>query len=186
LKFFAAAPAASLTYINIGGTVPCSTQPCYGSKTGGIKDMTITFCVSTVKELMTSHPEMISPNATLLQAARKMEAVDCGALPVGTANNLKGIITDRDIVIRALAHGKNPTTEKVSGYMTENAYACNEQDSIEDASEKMRQYKVSRLIVQNKEGRVTGILSFGGILRNDATPAEIVGAIKHARNAASA
>jgi CBS domain-containing protein len=148
--------------------------------------MTITFCVSTVKELMTQHPEMISPNATLLQAARKMESVDCGALPVGTANNLKGIITDRDIVIRALAHGKNPVTEKVSAYMSENPYACDESDSVEEASEKMQQYKVSRLIVKDKDGKVTGILSFGGILRKDATPEEIVGALKHARSSASA
>lgn len=142
--------------------------------------MTITFCVTKVKELMTAHPEMISPNATLRQAAEKMEAVSCGALPVGTENKLKGIITDRDIVIRALAQGKNPMTEKVSSYMTEQVFGCNENDTLEDAAEKMQQHKVSRLVVRNREGKVTGILSFGGILRSDANPKEIASVVKHA------
>jgi CBS domain-containing protein len=142
--------------------------------------MTSTFSITTVKELMTPHPTLISPNATLEEAAQKMKNVDCGALPVGTENKLKGIITDRDIVIRALAGGKNPATEKVMDYMTKTVFACNENDTLEDAAEKMRQHKVSRLVVRNKEGRVTGILSFGGILRNDASAREVAGVVKHA------
>lgn len=141
--------------------------------------MTITFCVTKVKEMMTPNPEMIGPGATLQQAAKKMEAVNCGALPVGTENKLKGIITDRDIVIRAIAHGKNPATEKVGDYMSEQVYACNENDTLEDAAEKMQQHKVSRLIVKNKTGKVTGILSFGGLLRNEANPKEIASVVKH-------
>lgn len=141
--------------------------------------MTITFNVTKVKELMTPHPELISPSATLLQAAKKMEAVNCGALPVGTEKNLKGIITDRDIVIRALAHGKNPATEKVSSYMTEQVFACNENDTLETAAEKMQQHKVSRLVVRNREGNAVGILSFGGILRNEADPKEVAAAVRH-------
>lgn len=142
--------------------------------------MTITFCVTTVKELMTPHPEMISPNATLQQAAKKMEAVNCGALPVGTENGLKGIITDRDIVIRALAQGKAPAIEKVSSHMTEQVFGCSENDTLEDAAGKMQRHRVSRLVVRNREGRVTGILSFGGILRSDASPKEVAGVVKHA------
>ena len=142
--------------------------------------MTITFCVTQVKELMTSHPEMISPAATLDQAAKKMKAVKCGALPVGTENKLKGIITDRDIVIRALAEGKNPATEKVGDYMSDPVFACNEKDTLEDAAEKMQQHKVSRLVVRNHEGKVTGILSFGSILKNDANPKEVASIVKHA------
>ena len=152
--------------------------------------MTITFCVTQVKELMTSHPEMISPAATLDQAAKKMKAVKCGALPVGTENKLKGIITDRDIVIRpqganlwitvTLAEGKNPATEKVGDYMSDPVFACNEKDTLEDAAEKMQQHKVSRLVVRNHEGKVTGILSFGSILKNDANPKEVASIVKHA------
>lgn len=142
--------------------------------------MTITFCVTKVKELMTPHPELISPGATLQEAARRMEIINCGALPVGTETQLKGIITDRDIVVRALAHGKSPKTAKVCDFMSEQVYACNENDTLEDAAEKMQQHKVSRLVVRNREGRVTGILSFGGILRSDANPKEVAGVVKHA------
>jgi CBS domain-containing protein len=142
--------------------------------------MTITFCVTQVKEMMTPHPEMISPAATLQQAAKRMKSVKCGALPVGTENKLKGIITDRDIVIRALAEGKNPAVEKVSDYMSAPVFACNEKDTLEDAAEKMHQHKVSRLVVRNHDGKVTGILSFGSVLRYDADPKEIAGTVKHA------
>jgi CBS domain-containing protein len=142
--------------------------------------MTITFCVTQVQELMTSHPEMISPSATLQQAAKRMKAVKCGALPVGTENKLKGIITDRDIVIRALAEGKSPAKELVGDYMSTPVFACNEMDTLEDAAEKMQEHKVSRLVVRNHEGRVTGILSFGSILKNDANPKEVASIVKHA------
>ncbi|MBI3440879.1 MAG: CBS domain-containing protein [Proteobacteria bacterium] len=128
---------------------------------------------------MTHSPEMISPGATLQQAAQKMEAINCGALPVGTANKLKGIITDRDIVIRALAKGRNPATEKVANYMTDRVYACTENDTLEEAAEKMHRMQVSRLVVRDKEGKVSGILSFGESLRHDADPREIAGVIKH-------
>ena len=140
--------------------------------------MTILFIVTKVKDLMTPNPLLISPAATLEQAAKKMETVNCGALPVGTENKLSGIITDRDIVIRAIAHGKNPATVKVGACMTEKVYACNENDSLEEAAEVMQRYKVSRLVVKDKEGHVTGILSFGSILRNEADPKEIAGVVK--------
>lgn len=142
--------------------------------------MTITFCTTQVKELMTPHPELVSPNATLQQAAKRMASVRCGALPVGTESKLKGIITDRDIIVRAVAQGKNPATEKVGDYMSEPVFACNELDTLEAAAEKMHEHKVSRLVVRNREGRTVGILSFGSILRNDASPHEIASVIKHA------
>lgn len=142
--------------------------------------MTITFSITKVKELMTAHPELISPNATLQEAARKMAEVNCGALPVGTEKILKGIITDRDIMIRAIAKGKNPATEKVSSYMTDHVYACNENDTLEAAAEKMHEHKVSRLVVRNRDGKAVGILSFGSILRNDASPKEVAGVVRHA------
>ncbi len=141
--------------------------------------MTILFNVTKVKELMTPHPLLINPGATLEQAAKKMESINCGALPVGTENKLSGMITDRDIVIRAHARGKNPATAKVSSCMTDEVFACNENDLLEEAAEEMHKHKVSRLVVIDKEGRVTGILSFGGILRNEADPREIAEILKH-------
>lgn len=140
--------------------------------------MTITFKIETARDVMTPDPVMIAPDATLQSAAKKMEAVDCGVLPVGSNGHIKGIITDRDIVIRAVAQGKNPAHAKVQDFMTGQVHACNEDDSLEEAVGKMRQHKVSRLIVKNKAGRMTGILSFGCILRNDASPEDLAHVIR--------
>src|SRR5690606_36219718 len=99
---------------------------------------------------------------------------------VGSDAQLRGVITDRDIVIRALAYGKNPMEERVRDYMTENVFCCNENDFIEDAAQKMKSHKVGRLIVKNASGAPVGILSFGGILRKEADAHEVANVIKHA------
>jgi CBS domain-containing protein len=133
-----------------------------------------------VKELMSPYPMVISSDASLQQAAQLMQTIDCGILPVGGLEDVEGVITDRDIVIRAVSQGKDPVKEKVRDYMTSQVYGCNEDDYLEDAAQKMRLYKVSRLIVRNRSGKVVGILSFGGILRREADAAEIAGVVKHA------
>ena len=133
-----------------------------------------------VKELMTRKPILVRADDTLQEAACKMRDADCGILPVGTEDSLQGIITDRDIVMRAVAQGKNPAKEKVGDYMTKQVCTCIESDTLEDAARNMHQNRISRLVVKNKLGKVTGILSFGSILRNDARPEELVSIIKHA------
>ena len=133
-----------------------------------------------VKDLMTDHPVFVSADATLQEAAEKMKAVDCGVLPVGTHRQVEGIITDRDLVIRAISKGKDPRTEKIAHYITKHAYGCNEEDFLEDAADKMREHKVSRLLVRNKQGDVSGILSFGCILRQDARAEDVANVVKHA------
>ncbi len=139
-----------------------------------------------VKELMTAHPVLIKPDATLYEAARKMKNVDCGILPVGTKEKLEGVITDRDIVIRAVSQGKDENKEMVKDHMTDAVYACNEDDYLEDAADKMRDHKVSRLVVKDHQGKVTGVLSFGGILRKNADADEVANVVKHATHKAAA
>jgi len=136
--------------------------------------------IAYVKDLMTADPVIVEPGATLQEAAEKMKDNDCGVLPVGMDNHIKGIITDRDIVIRAIAQGKDPGAEKVSAYMTHHIFACNEEDTLSDAAQKMREHKVSRLLVRNRAGKITGILSFGGILRQHAGAADVVGVVERA------
>lgn len=126
-----------------------------------------------VKDLMWSEPAVIAPDATLREAAAKMEEVDCGVLPVGTDSRIEGIITDRDIVIRAISKGKDPATEKVSSYMTAMVHSCKETDTIRDAAHVMKRNKVGRLAVMSPSNKLTGILSFGHILRNDAGAEEV-------------
>lgn len=132
-----------------------------------------------VKDFMTSEAVLIAPNATLKEAAVKMKDVDCGVLSVGTPDDVQGIITDRDIVIRAVSKGKNITKEKVRDYMTAQVLGCNENDTLEDAAAKMRMHKVSRLVVRNGKGVVRGMLSFGGLLRKQVDFEEAVNIVKH-------
>jgi len=133
-----------------------------------------------VKDLMTENPDLISPDATIQEAAEKMEKLNCGILPVGTRDKLEGIITDRDIVIRAITHGENPKKQMVNYYMTKEVFTCAENDNLEKAADQMRKHKVSRLIVTDDEGQVSGILSFGCILRKEASTKEISNVIEHA------
>lgn len=133
-----------------------------------------------VKDIMTSSPILVSPNETLEQAAFRMKDFDCGMLPVGTAGKLQGVITDRDIVLRAVAEGKDITKEKVKDYMSKEVFSCNEGDVFEDAIEKMQEHQVSRLIVKNAGGAASGILSFGGILRKSGDISKIAAIVKRA------
>ncbi|MGZ9097513.1 MAG: CBS domain-containing protein [Micavibrio sp.] len=133
-----------------------------------------------VKDLMTPNPVLIDPDATLQEAAESMKSVDCGMLPVGVKDNLEGVITDRDIIIRALAEGKSSAQAKVRDFMTVKVYACNENDTLDAAADKMRTHKVGRLVVKDNSGKVTGVLSFGGILRKEADAMEISNVVKHA------
>ncbi len=129
---------------------------------------------NTAKDLMTPDPQMIAPTATLKEAAQKMEKIDCGVLPVGEKGNVEGMITDRDIVLRAVAKGKDVNVEKVSDYMTaDKICCCEESDTLEDAGGKMRQHNVSRLLVKDQSGEVCGILTFGRILRQNESIEEI-------------
>jgi CBS domain-containing protein len=120
-----------------------------------------------VRELMETDLELISPDATLQEAARKMKECGCGFLPVGREDDPEGIITDRDVVIRAVAEGKDPAQEKVRDYMTDAVCACCDTDSLEDAARIMSENKVSRLIVKDDDNNVCGVLTFGRIIRTN-------------------
>lgn len=138
-----------------------------------------------VKELMTAYPVLIDPDASLQEAADKMREIDCGVLPVGTNKQLQGIITDRDIVVRAVARGQDIRKEKVRDYMTDEIFFCKEDDTLEQAADLMGKHKVSRLIVKDKAGTVTGILTFGCILREDSDMEEITSVVMHATQRAA-
>jgi predicted transcriptional regulator len=134
-----------------------------------------------VKDLMWKDQKLVSPNMTLAEAAKKMMQDNCGVLAVGTGDQVTGVITDRDIIVRAIAIGKNPETERVANYMTdERIHTCKEGDSIRDAAEKMKTNTVCRLMVMDDTNRFSGILSFNHILLSKAKPDEVAGVVMHA------
>ncbi|MDX1571308.1 MAG: CBS domain-containing protein [Xanthomonadales bacterium] len=123
-----------------------------------------------VREIMTPHAEYIGPKTTLIQAARKMVDLDCGFLPIADSAGakLKGVLTDRDIVVRAVAEGKSMTNTPADEIKSERVLYCFEDDSVEEAASSMEECQVYRLVVlDNRESKkLTGIITLGDISRS--------------------
>jgi CBS domain-containing protein len=138
-----------------------------------------------VKELMEINLKLINPDATLEEAAKKMRESDCGFLPVGTNSTPHGIITDRDIVVRALAEGRNPKSEKVRDFMTSDVCSCMETDTLEEAALVMGVNNVSRLVVKDGTDSICGILTFGRIIRTHNNKQEVSDVVEKATGKAA-
>lgn len=109
---------------------------------------------------MSSEVQTISPLATIEEAAQEMRDGDFGLLPVGEDEQLLGVITDRDIAIRAVAEGKDPSTP-VGDVMSEGVIWVDENDSVEDAAQIMSDHQIRRLPVVDADQRLVGIVSLG-------------------------
>jgi CBS domain-containing protein len=121
-----------------------------------------------VKDLMTTNPTVVKPDDTAAQAATLMKQEDCGALPVVANGKLVGIITDRDIVIRAIAGGKDPRTTPVSAVMSADPATISPDASDDDAEKLMAKSQVRRLpVVEN--GKLVGILVTAQLARRGNT-----------------
>ena len=124
-----------------------------------------------VKEAMTSQCEFIEPDDNLQQAAQKMRDLNCGFLPIvrPATGALEGVITDRDIVVRAVADGCHPTETLLNQIETPNVLYCYAEDGVESAADKMSEQGVYRLIVLDspETKRLCGVISLGDILRHN-------------------
>ena len=116
-----------------------------------------------IKEIMTSDPELIDPDASIRKAAKRMRDEDIGALPVGENDRLIGMVTDRDIAVRGVAEDRAPETTTVRDVMSEKVYYCFEDDDVEDAARCMAENQVRRLPILNRDKRLTGIVSLADI-----------------------
>ena len=125
-----------------------------------------------VKDAMTTDVELASPTHTIRQAALLMEKTDCGVLPVADKDSLVGMITDRDIAVRAVAAGKGPKT-LVKEIMSEEVLYCFEDQELDEVARNIADIKVRRLPVMSRDKRLVGILSLGDMARstNGADPA---------------
>jgi len=104
--------------------------------------------MTTAREIMTGSAECIGENETLEQAARKMKDLEVGSLPIcGEDNRLKGMVTDRDIVIKCLAEGKDPKNTKAGELGQGKPVTIGADDSVEEAIRTMQEHKVRSLPV---------------------------------------
>ncbi len=125
-----------------------------------------------VSDLMTRSVELISPEDSIEDAARKMADEDFGVLPVAEFDRLVGVVTDRDIVTRAVARGRSPDTTFVRDVMSTDVKYVYEDDSSDEAARKMARLQVKRLPVLNREMRLVGILSLGDMAATRLTVTE--------------
>ena len=117
-----------------------------------------------VKDIMTRNVECTHPDIILQDAAQRMRDLDVGPLPVcGENDRLVGMLTDRDIAIRAVAEGRDPRTTPVRDAMTLEVVYCFENQDVAEAAKLMEDKQLRRLVVLNDQKRLTGILSLGDL-----------------------
>ncbi|RJF95949.1 CBS domain-containing protein [Noviherbaspirillum saxi] len=131
-----------------------------------------------VADAMTRNVQLASPNDSIIDAAKMMADSDFGVLPVSENDRLVGMITDRDIVVRAVAQGKTGNT-MIKDVMSAEVKYCFEDDDIDEIARNMGDLQIRRLPVVNKDKRLVGIVSLGDVSNNaDIAPtAEALSAI---------
>jgi CBS domain-containing protein len=116
-----------------------------------------------VSEVMTKGAECTHPDATVREAAVRMQTLDVGSLPVCENDRLIGMVTDRDVTVRTTAAGADPNDARVRDAMTPQVHFCFEDEDIVDAARLMKEMQVRRLPVLNREKRMVGIVSLGDL-----------------------
>jgi CBS domain-containing protein len=120
--------------------------------------------IMLLKDVMTRQVECVGPDDTIQAAARKMRDLNVGPVPVcGTDGKLAGMVTDRDLAVRAVADGHDPKACKVRDVMTPEVVYCFEDQDTQDASRIMQDKQIRRVLVLNRDKRMTGIVSLGDL-----------------------
>jgi len=118
-----------------------------------------------VRDCMSHDVQVANPRQTIAEAARMMAECDAGVLPVGESDRLVGMITDRDIVVRAVAKNLGPNTAIRDAMSNDQVLYCFEDDDVADVAENLAEQQVRRLPVLNRDKRLVGIISIGDIAK---------------------
>jgi CBS domain-containing protein len=116
-----------------------------------------------IRDVMTRSVELVNPDTSLQEAARKMRETDTGFLPVGENDRLVGTLTDRDITIRVVAEGRDPKSAKVRDAMSDELVYVFEDAETAEAADLMAQRQIRRLPVLNQDKRLVGVVSLGDL-----------------------
>jgi CBS domain-containing protein len=118
-----------------------------------------------VLHIMSRSVESVTPTTPIAIAAEKMRDLDIGFLPVCENDRLLGTVTDRDITVRSVAQGRDPRLAPVSEIMTPSAFHCYEDEEVEEVARQMQDKEVRRILIVNREGHLSGVVSLGDIAR---------------------
>ena len=131
-----------------------------------------------VRDIMTRDVQVVSPETPLMDAARKMRSFDIGCLPVCKGQHCVGVFTDRDIVIRAVAEGRNLQNTTAGDIMTTNVVYCSEDDDISTVIKLMEDKQLRRILVLDENKYPIGICSVGDVAL-DSGDLQLAGEIMH-------
>jgi CBS domain-containing protein len=124
--------------------------------------------IMQVSQVMTAHPVTVTPTQNVRDAAEIMKRIDTGFVPVGDNDRLVGMVTDRDIVVKGLAAGKDADC-KISEVMTHEVLYCRDDEEVAAVARNMGENQVRRLPVVDRDKRLVGIVSLGD-LSSDGDP----------------
>lgn len=125
-----------------------------------------------VSDVMTRDVAVVSPDASVGEAARKMDGMNVGALPVCDGARLVGIVTDRDITVRCTAAGGSPHLARVQDVMTDDVCWCFDGDAVEEVEQGMAHLQIRRMPVVDRRRRLVGIVSLGDLVTEHVPGAE--------------
>lgn len=131
-----------------------------------------------VDKIMHAPAEWVEAKTPVIDVARRMKHADIGALPVGKDDRLIGMVTDRDLVLRVLAEGSDPTRTTAEQVMTSGIVWCLTTQTVEDATHMMEQKQIRRLPVIDEKKRLVGMLGLGDIA--NAMPRQLLGELVNA------
>lgn len=120
----------------------------------------------SIRELMTQNPRTVSPDSTIVDAAKIMRDEDTGVVPIVEGDRLVGVLTDRDIAIRVVAEGKDVQGTRVSEIASQDLVTIDPQQDLDEALRLMAQHQVRRLPVVEEDGRLVGIVAQADVARH--------------------
>jgi CBS domain-containing protein len=116
-----------------------------------------------IKNIMTADVKVVRPDMPLVEAARRMRDLDIGLMPVADNNQLLGILTDRDITIRAVAQARDPLSTPVRDVMTTDMVFCYDDQDVSEAARVMQEKQIRRLLIRDHTMHLVGVVSLGDL-----------------------
>ena len=129
--------------------------------------------MQTIQEVMTRDVQTISTQETVQRAAQLMDELNVGAIPVVDDGKLVGMVTDRDITVRSVAVGQDPTTTRVNDVMSTDVRTCTADQSVEEVLDTMGDVQIRRIPVLDAQSKVIGIVSLGDVATRHAADVDL-------------
>lgn len=131
-----------------------------------------------VSEVMTTGIDLVDPSTSVKDAATQMAELDVGAIMVGSADSIEGVLTDRDILVRVVVEGRNPGDVALRDVMSPEVTVCRAEDTIEAAFAQMREGQFRRMPVIDETGKPIGVVTLSDLARHVESPEKLAESLR--------